>query len=154
MKVTRNLLKELVTAEVARLGGEGHRVFLGGLSQGCAVALDTYVRLAPKLHLGGFVGSVGFVPSDELGFLGASRCFKRLAADEQQAQRPVWIQCAIDDDEEVPWKSLVLPSVRRAKQVMPGLQVREVSGRGHAIDEWEEEFLNEFVKAHASFAYR
>lgn len=65
--------------EAAVLGAE--KVFLGGLSQGCTAALDLYLRLAP-LHLGGFVGSVGFLPSEAMGFKGADEALERLLGDE------------------------------------------------------------------------
>lgn len=35
-------------------------------------------RLAPRFALGGFVGSVGFVPSDARGFPGADRRLRRV----------------------------------------------------------------------------
>lgn len=154
LRSTRQLLETVVLKEVERLGGEGHRVFLGGLSQGCAVALDTYLRLAPHLKLGGFVGSVGFVPSDDLGFSGSTRALEVLAADEEQAKRPIWMQCATDDDEEIPWTSLASPSLERVRGALPGLKVDEIWGRGHSIDEWEEDYVNAFVKANAKYAYR
>lgn len=153
LRSTRRLLRQLVEAEVLRLGGAAERVFLGGLSQGCAVALDTYVRLAPKFGLGGFVGSVGFLPQDSLGFAGTTKAFETLITDEKQARRPVWIQCATDDDYEVPWKSLAERPLRRAQERLPGLSLRTVCGRGHSIDDWEEDFLNEFIEAHAADAY-
>ena len=79
MEETRVRLEEMVREEVSVLGGE--KVFLGGLSQGCTAALDVYLRLAP-LNLGGFVGSVGFLPSDAMGFKGADEAMERLLGDE------------------------------------------------------------------------
>jgi len=153
LAVTRRRLEQIIRSEIARLHGDGHRVFLGGLSQGCAVALDTYVRLAPKYKLGGFVGSVGFFPSDKMGFKGSSKALEALIASKEQACRPVWLQCAVDDHWTVPWRTLVAPSLSRAKQGLPGLCLRNVSGREHAIDDWEVHFLNDFMRKHANFAY-
>lgn len=150
---TRARLASILHDEVARLGGEGRRVFLGGLSQGCTMALDLYVREATNLRLGGFCGSVGFLPTDSHGFGGAAKAMERLIADKEQSARPVWLQCATDDWREVPWRSLVQPSLRRAEGRLPGLLVRTVWGRGHAIEEWEAHILNDFVKQFAGDAY-
>jgi len=151
LEATRRRISRIAFAEVARFHGEGHRVFLGGASQGCTVALDVYFREACRLRLGGFVGSVGFIPNDHQGFPGASRALERLILDKEQAQRPVWLQCATDDNFHVPWRSVVTPSLRRARR-LPGLQVREVSGRGHILDEWEGHIINDFLKKYAPFA--
>ncbi|CAJ1412779.1 unnamed protein product, partial [Effrenium voratum] len=91
----RDALDEVVRREVQRMGQAG-RVFLGGISQGCNTALDAYLRLAPRFALGGFVGSVGFVPSDARGFPGADRRLRSLLRHEQAA-RPVWLQYASED---------------------------------------------------------
>lgn len=147
----RRRIGKLVYAEVERLNGEGHRVFLGGASQGCTVALDVYFRQARRLRLGGFVGSVGFIPNDHQGFSGASGLLESLIADKELTERPVWLQCATDDDEHVPWKSVVKPSLRRAMR-LGGLEVREVSGRGHILDDWEGQIIKEFLHAHAPYA--
>ena len=60
-------------------------MFLGGASQGCTMALDVYLRLACELQLGGFVGSIGFVPTDSKGFRGTNRALRQLLADKEQA---------------------------------------------------------------------
>lgn len=144
---SRRWISELVREEIRRLGGAAHKVFLGGLSQGCTVALDCYLREGRKLGLGGFVGSVGFMPSDLYGFSGASMALENLIADKSQGSRPVWLQCATDDRCEVPWRSVVKPSLRKGEGRLPGLRIRLVQGRGHCIDEWEGHILNDFLKA-------
>jgi len=151
LAITRDRLVQLLQVEVERLG-DPSRVFLGGLSQGCTVALDVYLREAPRLGLGGFVGSVGFLPSDGLGFPGADDALRGLLADGRQASRPVWLLCATDDCSDVPW-SLVRRSLRQVKGNLPGLVIREVRGRGHHVDEWEVDLLNEFLREHAKGAY-
>jgi len=154
LAATRRRLAKIVRAEVARLGGAASRVFLGGLSQGCTVALDVYLRAqASDLGLGGFVGSVGFLPTDGCGFSGAGRAMQALAAHRAHAARPLWLQCATDDRQVVPWKSLVKPSLRRAEGRLLGLAVREVWGRGHNIDDWECHIINDFFKQYARDAY-
>lgn len=50
----------VVRDEVKELGGQNERVFLMGLSQGCATAL--MVLLATELKLGGFLGLNGWLP--------------------------------------------------------------------------------------------
>jgi len=148
---TRERLTQLLHTEVEKLG-DGSSVYLGGMSQGCTVALDVYLREAPRLGLGGFVGSVGFFPSDKLGFDGADAALRRFVADDQ-AKRPLWLQCAVDDHIDVPWP-LVRASLRRASGGrLPGLGVRKVQGRGHQIWEWEASFLNEFLRNHARDTY-
>eukprot|EP00913_Durusdinium_trenchii_P011490 g10788.t1 len=132
---TRDRLAHIVYSEVERLHGEGHRVFLGGASQGCTVALDTYLLQARKLLLGGFVGSVGFLPTDRQGFRGATRALEKLINSHSQRHRPLWLQCATDDDELVPWRTDVKPSLHAATGRLPGLHVKEVTGRGHILDE-------------------
>jgi len=151
---TRRRLAQLVRDEVRRLGGAAHRVFLGGASQGCTVALDTYLREASRLGLGGFVGSIGFVPSDSKGFAGATGALERLIANKTQAKRPVWMQCATDDRRDVPWQCVVRPSLRRVAGRLPGLLIREVSGRGHGIEDWEGHIVNDFVRQYAADAYK
>lgn len=148
----REQLCALLHAEIAKLGGKSHRVFLGGLSQGCAVALDLYLREGPRLGLGGFVGSVGVFPTDVLGFVGADAALDHLCANEAQASRPVWLQCATDDEEQVPW-SVVKASLRRARGRLPGLVVKKVCGWGHDIGTWEADVINDFLKAHVDEAY-
>lgn len=152
LDATRRRLTELVHREVARLGGAARRVFIGGLSQGCTIALDLYFREAAKLGLGGFVGSVGFLPKDGFGFFGADEALEALAAHPEQAHRPVYLQCATDDREEVPWK-LVKMSLQDVDKKLPGLTIRKVRGRGHQIDCWEAKFLNQFLRRHARDAY-
>lgn len=152
LEATRKFLSTIVHAEVERCGGDGSRVFLGGVSQGCSAALDTYLRLAPQLRLGGFVGSIGLFPDESLGFGGAAAAFQRLVADRPQAARPVWIQCATDDYETVPW-DLVRRTLKPIKGRLPGLEVRNVSGRGHDVWDWEIRMLNKFLRKYASGAY-
>ncbi|CAJ1398685.1 unnamed protein product [Effrenium voratum] len=151
LRATRRRLDSMVHAEVERLG-DGRRLFLGGASQGCVMALDVYIRLAVELRLGGFVGSVGFVPTDSKGFTGADRALRCLLADSEQAVRPLWLQCAMDDFDAVPWRSVVAPSLRRAEG-LPGLQIRQVAGRGHGIEDWEAHIVNDLLRAHAAYAY-
>ncbi|CAK0894488.1 unnamed protein product, partial [Prorocentrum cordatum] len=149
---TRERLASILRDEVARLGGDARRVFLGGLSQGCTAALDVYLREGPTLGLGGFVGSVGFLPSDADGFEGADEALERFLADAEQSRRPLWLQSA-EDDQWVPWEGLVEPSLRRLRGRAPGLRHRTVRGRGHVIEEWEGDLLNEFVREHAGEAF-
>ncbi|CAE7214186.1 unnamed protein product [Symbiodinium natans] len=148
----RRRLAKLLEEEVDRLGGRGERVFLGGLSQGCTAALDIYLQEACRLRLGGFVGSVGFLPSDEMGFPGADEALDALLADKDQAARPVVLQSA-EDDEWVPWEELVKPSLERIFGRWPGFKLRSVRGRGHVVEQWEGDLLNEFMKEHAVEAY-
>jgi len=116
------------------------------------VALDVYLRLASELELGGFVGSIGFVPTDSKGFPGSNRALRNLLADKEQAVRPLWLQCAMDDFEAVPWRSVVEPSLRYASR-LPGLRLRQVAGRGHGIEDWEAHIVNDMLRAYAPFAY-
>lgn len=135
LEQTRQRLEKILREEVALLGGRSELVFLGGLSQGCTAALDIYLQLASKLRLGGFVGSVGFLPRDAMGF-GNDERIEALLQDEVQRERPVWLQCA-EDDQWVPWKELTEPSFADVMDRWPGLQLRTVRGRGHVIDQWE-----------------
>lgn len=146
---TRDRLSDLVRSEVARLGGAAERLFLGGLSQGCTAALDVYLREAPTQGLGGFVGSVGFLPTDSQGFPGSSKAAENLVSHTEQRRRPVWLQCATDD-QWVPWPELAKPSFQALCQGrLPGFNLRTVSGRGHIIDDWEGHLLQEFVQEFA-----
>lgn len=145
LEATRRRLSALVRAEVAKLGGEGHRVFVGGLSQGCGVALDTYLREAPSLGLGGFLGVAGWVPSDDDGFVGADEAMEGLLASRTQRKRPFWLMLPTDDTKFMPWP-FVAASLRRACGRLPGLLSRKVSGRGHGVGDWEGEFLQDFLE--------
>mmetsp|Transcript_128706 Transcript_128706/g.412302 ORF Transcript_128706/g.412302 Transcript_128706/m.412302 type:complete len:354 (-) Transcript_128706:434-1495(-) len=145
LEETRHRLADIVQAEVERLGGAGHKVFIGGLSQGCTVALDAYLQNALRFRLGGFVGCVGFMPSDKQGFMGATAALEAIIADEEQRSRPIWVTCA-EDDQWVPWGGLAEPSFKRVTSRLPGLSLRTVRGRGHVIDDWEGHLLNDFVK--------
>lgn len=151
---TRNRVASLLQREIDLIGGRPERVFLGGLSQGCTSALDVYLSKGIELGIGGFVGSVGFWPSDESGFPATDAATQALLADPSQRERPVWLQSALDD-QWVPWDDLVLPSVQplQRKAGLPGLNVKTVSGRGHVIDQWEGDWLHEFLQAHAREAY-
>lgn len=151
LEATRTRLEQLVRQEVGHLGS-GKRVFLGGLSQGCTMALDTYLRLAVELDLGGFVGSVGFLPHDNSGFPGSSAALEAVLLHATQAKRPLWLQCATDDSREVPWDHLVEPSLHALEGRCRGLQVRYVSGRGHNIGDWETHMLNDFIREFAGGA--
>jgi len=148
---TRQRLLELLEFEIEHLG-DARRVFLGGFSQGCTTALDLYLREASRLGLGGFVGSVGFLPRDTMGFYGANTALEALLADDVQACKPVWLQCATDDDCDVPWRT-AWRSLHDARGNLPGLVLRKVCGRGHHIDDWEADLINEFLHKHASDAY-
>eukprot|EP00930_Biecheleria_cincta_P085339 TRINITY_DN74733_c0_g1_i1.p1 TRINITY_DN74733_c0_g1~~TRINITY_DN74733_c0_g1_i1.p1 ORF type:complete len:320 (-),score=11.60 TRINITY_DN74733_c0_g1_i1:167-1126(-) len=150
LTATYRRLTNLISEESARLGGRGDRVFLGGLSQGCTAALDFYIRYAAQLDLGGFVGSLGFVPSDLHGFFGSTDATKSFIDSDSQCRRPIWLLCATDDEIEVPWKSLVEPSLRQVEDRLPGLTLQTVCGRGHAIGDWEAQFLCDYWRAHAS----
>lgn len=151
---TREGLRNILEREIALLGGASDRVFLGGSSQGCTAALDVYLREALRLRLGGFVGSVGFIPRDSLGFKGANAALESLLKDAEQAARPVWMQCATDDRRDVPWRNLVAPLLQFVEGKMPGFAVRLVEGRGHGIEEWEAHIVNDFLKRYVQDAYR
>ncbi|CAE7030649.1 unnamed protein product [Symbiodinium natans] len=155
LRFVRQALDEVVLSEIGRLDGDGRRVFLGGISQGCNMALDAYLRLASTLHIGGFVGSVGFLPSDQQGFPGSDEALRTLLEDSRQVLQPVWLQTAPEDTEEVPF-DLVQSSLQRAlsrPDGWPGLQLKEVEGVGHDIGQFEAIILNEFLRLHASDTY-
>eukprot|EP00933_Yihiella_yeosuensis_P078463 TRINITY_DN8997_c1_g1_i1.p1 TRINITY_DN8997_c1_g1~~TRINITY_DN8997_c1_g1_i1.p1 ORF type:complete len:301 (+),score=65.37 TRINITY_DN8997_c1_g1_i1:67-903(+) len=150
---TRYRLAKIIQDEISTLRGGAEKVFLGGFSQGCAAALDVYLREGSKLGLGGFVGSVGFVPSDKLGFRGADAAIEMLIKDAKQAARPLWLQSA-KDDEWIPWGSLVKKSLKpMISAKVAGLKVKTVSGRGHLINDWEGCFLADFICEHAPDSY-
>jgi len=148
---TRERVANILRDEIERLGGRSDRVFLGGLSQGCTAALDVYLVEGVQLGLGGFVGSVGFWPSDKQGFMGADEATHRLLADPQQRQRPVWLQSALDD-QWVPWNNLVVPSLKTVQGIgaLASLRVKTVRGRGHVIDQWEGDWLQDFFRTHGA----
>ncbi|CAE7368511.1 unnamed protein product [Symbiodinium microadriaticum] len=148
----RRALDEVIRNEVRHLAGDGRRVFLGGISQGCNMALDAYLRLASTLNLGGFVGSVGFLPSDRQGFPGSDRALRTLLEDSRQVLQPVWLQSAPGDADEVPY-DLVQSSLLRARSGWAGLQLQKIEGVGHDIGQFEASILNEFLRQHASDAY-
>eukprot|EP00929_Paragymnodinium_shiwhaense_P001244 TRINITY_DN101474_c0_g1_i1.p1 TRINITY_DN101474_c0_g1~~TRINITY_DN101474_c0_g1_i1.p1 ORF type:complete len:402 (+),score=37.79 TRINITY_DN101474_c0_g1_i1:59-1207(+) len=67
LSVSRDRIYALVEKEAKIFGGDWSRVLIGGTSQGCATALDAFVR-APK-PLGGFVGVAGHPLSCTLKYL-------------------------------------------------------------------------------------
>jgi len=152
LEAMREQLDGLVRSEIERLSGAAERLFLGGCSQGCTMALDTYLRHAADLRLGGFVGSVGFLPSDAEGFARADEALAALLRDVEQAQRPLWLQCAPEDAEEVPW-TLVESSLKKVRKNLPGLAVRKLEDVGHDIGEHEATFINDFLNTYASDCY-
>jgi len=152
LEATRQWIGQIVQDEVELLGNARH-VFLGGIMQGCTLALDIYLREARRLRLGGFVGSVGFIPNDRMGFEGASKALEVLAGDSEQSHRPVWLQCTTDDNQYAPWRSVVKPSLARATSLLPGLLVREVAGLGNGLLGWEAQILSKFLHEHAPYAY-
>eukprot|EP00927_Polykrikos_kofoidii_P018796 TRINITY_DN18757_c0_g1_i1.p1 TRINITY_DN18757_c0_g1~~TRINITY_DN18757_c0_g1_i1.p1 ORF type:complete len:416 (-),score=54.87 TRINITY_DN18757_c0_g1_i1:70-1317(-) len=145
LQVTRRRISALLHNEVARLNGESHRVFIGGLSQGCGVALDAYLREGPRLGLGGFAGVAGWVPGDGDGFTGADAALEGLLASRSQRKRPLWLLLPTDDDKFMPWP-MVSASLRRCGR-LPGLVSQKVSGRGHGVGDWEGAFLQAFFEA-------
>ncbi|CAK9086661.1 Acyl-protein thioesterase 1, partial [Durusdinium trenchii] len=86
LAAVQEALDEVIRQEIERLEAPGC-VFLGGVSQGCNVALDAYLRH----DLGGFAGSVGFLPGDSWGFEGADRRLRRRTVPAQT------IACGITD---------------------------------------------------------
>ncbi|CAE8642619.1 unnamed protein product, partial [Polarella glacialis] len=127
---TRSRILCILKEEIARLKGASHRVFLGGYSQGCGVALDTYLREGRQLGLGGFVGAGGWVPCDKDGFTGIDSAIARLIADPVQRLRPLWLMLPTDDAKFVTWQ-FASASLRRLSGKLPGLGLRKVSGRVH-----------------------
>eukprot|EP00435_Cladocopium_sp_Y103_P067979 s47_g30.t2 len=142
----RDALDEVIEQEVRRL--EAGRVFLGGISQGCNFALDAYLR-SPH-NLGGFVGSVGFVPGDAWGFRGADEHLRKLQSRRKKAAQPVWLQAA-EEDSEVPFE-LVESSLERIDH-WPGFRLEKLQGLGHDIGQHEATLLGNFLKVHAEDAY-
>jgi len=61
LRATRDRIFKILDREVAMLGGDASRVFLGGASQGCCTAL--HCALTYPKELGGFVGIVGHLLS-------------------------------------------------------------------------------------------
>merc|ERR1712039_835593 len=121
----------LLKAEISRLGGAAHNVFLGGMSQGCGVAMDIYFREGAKLGLGGFVGVAGWLPSDSDGFVGADAAVSAFVRQTMSSRkRPIWLMAPTGDHKEVPWK-LVRGSLKRIDDKLPNLFLRKVNGRGH-----------------------
>lgn len=143
---TREALDEVIHEEVLRL--EAGCVFLGGISQGCNFALDAYLR-SPH-NLGGFVGSVGFVPGDAWGFRGADEHLRKLQSRRKKAARPVWLQAA-EEDSEVPFE-LVKSSLERIDH-WPGFRLERLQALGHDIGQREATLLGDFLKAHAEDAF-
>eukprot|EP00435_Cladocopium_sp_Y103_P034812 s309_g9.t1 len=107
LQQTREQLEKILRQEVALLDGRSERVFLGGLSQGCTAALDIYLRVGSSLRLGGFVGSVGFLPRDAMGFDENDERIEALLQDEVQRERPVWLQCAEETPQKQPQSTVV-----------------------------------------------
>ena len=86
LRRSRLRLESLVREEVSRLK-DGRRCYLGGASQGCTMALDIYLRLANELKLGGFVGSVGFLPTESKG--------RPFLARKHGLPRLLWLQSSL-----------------------------------------------------------
>ncbi|CAK9069090.1 unnamed protein product [Durusdinium trenchii] len=57
------------------------------------------------------------------------------------------------NDQWVPWEELAKPSIEAAAERWRGLQLRTVTGRGHVIEQWEGDLLNEFMHSYAKEAY-
>lgn len=141
LESSRVRIAQLLRVEIKRLGGAASRVFLGGVSQGCVVGLDVYMREASTLGLGGFVGVAGYLPSDSNGFEGADAALTSLLG----SHAPIWLMCPTDDQKYIPWK-LAKSSLQRARGKFPGFVERKVNGRGHNVGDWEGEFLGEFLQ--------
>ncbi|KAK0667445.1 Alpha/Beta hydrolase protein [Cercophora samala] len=61
LQQTVSYLQELLHEEMALVGGDSRRVFLGGLSQGCAASLMALLLWEGE-PLGGYVGMCGWLP--------------------------------------------------------------------------------------------
>jgi len=61
LRETRNRIFSIIDREIALLGGDASKVFLGGASQGCCASL--HFALQYPRRLGGFVGVIGHLLS-------------------------------------------------------------------------------------------
>lgn len=133
LSATRKRLQKLIEAEVRRVG-DASRVFIGGCSQGCGIAFDALVH--SEFSLGGFVGVVGWAPSDSDGFEGID------AAVTSATLPPLWFMNAIDDTMmELPF---VEKSLARLKG-RSGINIKRLSDCGHSVGKNEATFLEHFL---------
>lgn len=147
LRESAGFVKGAVEEEIERVGGDGRKVFLGGISQGMATGLWAFFSLGSlKREIGGFLGMSGWLPfAMELESPeeqeGARERFRRISGTETVAgarSTPVLLMHGADDI----WVSV--GEGKQAKRVLEGLGLsvawREFTGAendGHWVKEPE-----------------
>eukprot|EP00929_Paragymnodinium_shiwhaense_P016680 TRINITY_DN12525_c0_g1_i1.p1 TRINITY_DN12525_c0_g1~~TRINITY_DN12525_c0_g1_i1.p1 ORF type:complete len:466 (-),score=73.08 TRINITY_DN12525_c0_g1_i1:117-1469(-) len=132
LREIRARLHSLIRAEVERLGGDSSRIILGGMSQGCCVALDAAMTYPDAL--GGVVGLVGHI-------------MKYTPLDAKKRSMPLHLFHETND-EEMRW-SWVRRTVQ--KLIDAGFNVHsrrepDPSGAGHWIQEIEGDWIRSALR--------
>lgn len=125
-------LHALLAREAATLG-DGRRVFLGGCSQGCGVAL--HAGLTYEGELGGLLGTMGHVLSSTP------------VAEAWLAKKvPVHACCGLADS-TMPWEKWVAPTWERLKTAGACMHTTLEEGVDHGDEEREAAWIRAFLAA-------
>jgi len=128
-------IHELLDREVAAVGAKN--VFLGGASQGCAVALHCALTY-PGGGLGGLLGTMGHLLS-----------FTEIKPEWVESKTPVFVYHGLADS-TMPWEKWVGPSYQRLKDAGVDVRITTEEGVDHADGNreqvWTRSFLTEVLR--------
>jgi predicted esterase len=129
------ILKKIITHEANELGEGGlGKVFLGGLSQGCAMALHVLLAFEREeeessMGFGGFIGMSGWLPfqNDVDGLLGISKGDD----DEEEDENPFGNEIRDEEDSEDEEEAVVKVAqfIRNEVMDLPEAKTEILTGR-------------------------
>eukprot|EP00927_Polykrikos_kofoidii_P046122 TRINITY_DN40316_c0_g1_i1.p1 TRINITY_DN40316_c0_g1~~TRINITY_DN40316_c0_g1_i1.p1 ORF type:complete len:2101 (-),score=404.85 TRINITY_DN40316_c0_g1_i1:205-6507(-) len=131
LEATTNRIHMLLNQEIAHLGGDSSRVFLGGASQGCCTAL--HVAMTYNGSLGGLVATQGHLMS-----------LSTVPSDWSSRNTPIRIFHGLADD-TMPWESWVSDTYDPLRNT--GADVSDVTSAGvdHGDEKAEGQWIRTFL---------
>ena len=113
------MIKVAIEEEIAKLGGKSENVYIGGLSQGCAMAL--HVGFGFEKPLGAIVGLSGFK-------------FLETTFSDCNMNTPVFINHGTSD-KTIPYEKALASYERFEYTKYPNINFNKMEGMGHEIDD-------------------
>lgn len=127
------LIKKVIEEEIEKLGGKSEKVFLGGFSQGAAMAL--HIALGYEKPLGGVVGLSGFK-------------FRETEAHANNKDIPILLTHGTVD-EVVPFEATKTQYELKDWLKSPNVKFHPIEGMNHAMDDKVMGLFKDFIKLHS-----